>query len=400
MRFKKLLIYGLVVAFLFFKCDCGASSGPPNGYGERTSSIYVQDTVWVDKRAMLDGLNRIKITLDLPSRKNTSVIWSYIDPDDPADDMDNVDVNGPAGNDNGYLGIGEDYLPALRSKFYKNGQEDSVSTTDENGHSEIFFEVAPDTYGWWHPGDNFVIKAQVGDTTLYSDTIYSWKRLKVEFDWMESGNIEDSVFKLVSNIFSGRCLENTMEDLNKKAYMYINPYDTVFLIRQDTLPDQVIIDSSQVESLIQQHRDTLGLAHDYKYPIYIIGGTTDSLGWFGVTCIKWYIDDDSILRRRPEGIIIFVQKIIEYVSPSQDYARKMLAIVIAHELGHYIAGIKHDDPHTCDKCIMRGFNPNSLWDCEYQHFCTFCTYMFRAGFWRSFEEPVLKSSSQLAGRER
>ena len=87
---------------------------PPLGKGE----IRVKDTLWVDRNAVNNQMHRVRVELHLPKEyKNLLVRWSYIDPDDPADDVLNVDPNGPQGDDNGYLGTGEDSLPAFPQNF-------------------------------------------------------------------------------------------------------------------------------------------------------------------------------------------------------------------------------------------------------------------------------------------
>lgn len=325
--------------------------------------------------------------------KNEIVKWSYIDPDDPADDIENVDPNGPAGNDNGYLGTGEEYLPAGPPKFFdKYGFETNTSVIDTNGISLIYFEPSPSEYGWHHPGDNFIIKAIVRDSAVWSDIIYAWKRIKIEYDYMVSGKIKDISFNMCANTFSGKCFAGEEIDWNRNPYMYFNANLSIYLkIDNENLPDE-IINASNVDSVIyflKKYRNLQDTAAGSPYPVYLLGAYIDENYWgprLGVAVVR------KITSEEVWGSIVFVEKInLRYSFLSEAKRDTMIGFVLTHELGHQIGYILDDDPHL-HPCIFSEISYYDMFKCEYQRFCPFCIYMLRGNIYR-YERPIFKKGT-------
>jgi len=90
------------------------------------------------------------ITISIPDAPNKLVVLEVKDIDDPATDTI-VDPNGPEGDDNGYLGHGEDSLPvklvtfhmSCSDAYYGIAKISSIWLNNE-GKANLWMRIYPD----------------------------------------------------------------------------------------------------------------------------------------------------------------------------------------------------------------------------------------------------------------
>jgi len=346
----------------------------------------------VDLTAIRKDTGKVEITLSLSGSNisNQLVNWYVIDPDDPADDQTNVDPNGPDGDDNGYLGSGEDSLPVKLATFH-NEAGDSIATSYTNfeGKSLVWMKIYPDDVSGYHPGDNYLVSAVAANDT-FSREIFTRKRMKIEYDYMNGCNLPDTAWWMVKQIYAGYNLDALL-NYNRLPYVNFNK-DTIHLKESESnLSVEVFNSVTEIyPDFWNTHRNK---SDSLNFPFYIVGAcsvTTElaqqhpELAGLGATFFMI-----QGLKKRPLISIVWTPWAKDYPSGwpfpiTADSVDLFVGCVAAHELGHYGARLVdyEEDPneHYSSDCLMNGLKDPGLTIME-PRFCYICIYRYRGNMY-------------------
>jgi hypothetical protein len=412
MRWNKIFF---LCYLLFTIWGCESPEGPPNWpryiYGGKISDI---EKIYVDKVSVSESLNVVKINLPLSiGNANKITDWTVYDPDDPATDTNWVDPNDEwwvgVGNDNGYIGSVEleDFFPVPLPTFHTtksdayNGEFPWTNFfSDEDGRVSLFMRVYPDisSYQGYHPGDNFSIQCVIGDTAYYSDTIYAWKRMRIEYDYMEGCTLSTVGFTTIERAFKG---ENVIyggnRDYNHCTYLEFRDdsrQDSIHLWRSDkNFTSYVFEDLNSVTDFYEQYRD-----NSTDYPFYVVGACSllSHPKTFGITLF-------FVNTKNPFISSVFVPKIINNYRGSLTSLnlKTMIGLVTCHELGHFAARLtdafeEPEDHVDADRCIMNDIDHIEL-NLNYgqnMFFCPACIYRFRGNMYVGGPQVFMKGGEK------
>jgi len=259
-----------------------------------------------------------------PPIPDVLVRFSIMDPDDTAD-YPMIDPNGDAGADN--------VMPD--SALYQYW-----IYTDEFGTASTTFQTKSKV-----GGDNFQIRAEVNETSIYTDTLTVWRKLLIEYDVMEDTpvSIVDHTkirsHQIHHNYLYGRLhglraiFEAFNDGLNRKnRNTFLTPIITMDSIPlQTTLFSEFVKNDSQEISVYNEktwnNRNKLHLISAHLWETH---PKLDSISGFSNQHFSY----------------IFWEK-MQYESPDIDSGLLENIWIIAHELGHSL-GRKHHLYHSDD----------------------------------------------------
>ncbi len=382
---------------------------PPSEYiyGGKITDI---EKIYVDKVSVAESLNVARIRLSLSKgNANKSTKWTASDPDDPATDTTWVDPNdawwGERGDDNGYLGSMtlDEYFPVdlptfHTSKFYAyhGGPWSETFSTDENGDVTLFMRVYPDKsfYEGYHPGDNFSIQCVFGDTAYYSDTIYAWKKMRIEYDYMEGCTLSTVGFNTIERAFKGDSIFGKFDkdSLNHRTYLEFrddSKQDSIHLWKSDKNLTREVFDfdifEQEVTNFWALHR-----SNSDNYPFYLVGACSVKNAPRKIYgCSAYSLSADSSLVSYFISCV-FISKIINKFSGSLNswQLKTLIGLVSSHELGHFAAKLTdaYEEPwdHTdAVHCLMADGDQmaQNLKNNQNMFFCPACIYCFRGNMY-------------------
>jgi hypothetical protein len=396
---------------LFIIWGCDSPKGPINPpdiyiYGGKITDI---EKIYVDKVSVEESLNVARINLPLSGgNANKITTWEAVDPDDPATDVEWVDPNdefGEIGDDNGYLGSVEldDFFPVILPTFHTTKSdaynEDFPWTSffsDEDGGVSLFMRVYPDKsiYEGYHPGDNFRIQCVLADTAYYSDTIYAWKKMRIEYDYMEECTLSTVGFTAIERTFRGKNIYGGIDkdSLNHRTYLEFRDdsrQDSVHLWRSEKNLTRKAFDfnifDQEVTSFCDLHR-----SNSDKYPFYLVGACSVDNAPRKIygSCASRVSGGGSIYT--PFISCVYTSKIVNDFGGSLNswQLKTLIGLVSSHELGHFAAKLSdaYEEPwdHTdAVHCIMTSGDQmeQNLRNSQNMFFCPACIYRFRGNMY-------------------
>lgn len=376
----------IFIFYLIIGCDEG---------GAPSAGIVHPDTLYVDIISTIDALHTGEIILFVTEEQLGKWIdLEVIDPDDPADALI-IDPNGDYGDDNGYLGGEDEYLPADEATLHSSREDayygefpiEEIKIT--GGRVSFWIRVYPDKEGTYHPGDNYEIKGELRgeDATAYTPTFYTWKKMRIEYDYFTGCELPDTSWWVIEKVYSG-------EDLIGNYDPSRNPYvefknDKEHLLKDNEISEDIYLPDPSVPTNIatwynnvrEKIRNTY---RDYwdtgRWPFYLVAADSiDTTGCAILGHAYWPFRDPNVAYPDSTNMVslIYVKKCEEW----EDLGYTGLTgVVTAHELGHFIAYLKdyNIEPweHSSQSCLMntqQGFN-NLLAD---PRFCSKCIYHIR-----------------------
>ena len=270
--------------------------------------------------------------------------------------------------------------------------DESDFLTDEDGNVEIFMRVYPDNsdYEGYHPGDNFVICCVVGDTGYLSDTTYpltSWKKMRIEYDYMEGCTLSTIGFTTIERAFKGEnILYGGSRNYNHCTYLEFKE-DSTHLFRSDANINSYAFDFTKLELQMKEFFASYR-SDSIQYPFYHIGAcslayTPDTLNIHG-QCL-YRISMDS-LNYTPYMSTVYISKIInDFDGELTEWQLKAaIGLISSHELGHFAAQLTdaylepgdHTDPAYCIMIHSGNIAENMRYG-NNMYFCPACIRLIR-----------------------
>jgi len=411
MRWNKLLFLYCLLAIIWGCEDPEFVDNLDNyEYGGQISYI---EKIYADKVSVEESLNVTRIYLPLSeAHANKFTEWGALDPDDPATDTMWVDPNDALwegeGGDNGYIGYGENYLPVDLPTFHssKSDAYDGIISmtdflTDEDGRVSLFMRVYPDDHPWhrYHPGDNFIIRCVIGDTAYYSDIVYSWKKMRIEYDYMEGCTLSAVGLTALKRVYNGENIYTGGSiDFNHRTYLEFKDESTYFF-RSDTNLNRETWDFNNIQYDVGSFW-ALNRSNSDNYPLYHVGACSlenvpRTKEIFGIAICS--VTDTSYDYWFSS---VFVSKIMNYFSSELNswQLKTIIGLVSSHELGHFIAkleeaydgtGYEHVDSLHCIMCSATQMSQN-LRDEENMFFCPACIFRFRGNMYIGGPQALAK----------
>lgn len=249
--------------------------------------------------------------------------------------------------------------------------------------------VYPDksVYQGYHPGDNFFIQCVLGDTAYYSDTIYAWKKMRIEYDYMEGCTLSTVGFTTIERVFKGENIfSGGNRDYNHCTYLEFRDdsrQDSIHLWKSDkNLTSYAFEDLNSVDDFYERHRDD-----STNYPFYLVGAYSleSSPKAYGI-CRKKGSGDAYT----PYISCVFVHRIINKFGTELTswQLKALIGLVASHELGHFATKLTdaYEEPwdHTDSAhCVMTDVEAttNNLRHGENMFFCPACIHRFRGNMY-------------------
>jgi hypothetical protein len=290
-------------------------------------------------------------------------------------------------------------LHSTKYDAYNGEWGESEFLTDENGDVEIFMRVYPDDsdYQGYHPGDNFIINCVVGDTGYLSDTTYpltSWKKMRIEYDYMEGCTLSTVGFTTIERAFKGQDIDGGIDkdSLNHRTYLEFRDdsrQDSIHLWKSDKNLSREVFDFDIFEQEVTNFW-ALNRSDPDNYPFYLVGACSVKNAPERIygSC-AYTLSADSLVYTYFISCA-YISKIINNFSGSLDewQLKTLIGLVSSHELGHFAAKLvdaylEPQDHTDAVHCLMTDGDQmaQNLKNNQNMFFCPVCIYRFRGNMY-------------------
>jgi len=381
-RNLKPLRRGLAIVALAMGVGCGGKGGPePPDLPPEPPKEFVDTSeinILVDSTDIYEyGTNLFLVGITAshqPVYAGDTVKFATEDIDDWAD-HDTIDQNDTARMDNR-----NEIRPWVTQTIVDPGGL-AIDTFCIIGDPEHWYA---DTVWEYHPGDNWAIYPILIEPgfpdTLDTIIVTLWKRIWAEFDYYNYPLLDDSGFYYANRVFRGLPADPffdpgyAADSFNHRIYIrYDTRTDSGTLVRDfnpvlDTIYTKFVEGDST--NKICRYLVTNYWTRRNLYTLYMV--TTSYKYTMQVDTDTVFIPIDTVFGTvwdwnypsKDRVMIIFAEAL-------KPYAKPVTGGVIAHETGHYIGFIKHEDAHG-DSCLMFPSPENSV-----DRFCAYCVRRFR-----------------------
>ncbi|MEO0147021.1 MAG: hypothetical protein ABIM19_09330, partial [candidate division WOR-3 bacterium] len=233
----------------------------------------------------------------------------------------------------------------------------------------FYCDMRGNRYYHWHPGTYFRLVGSYGDFDIVTDTILLRKRLWMEVDSLPGRSLSSNTIHHANLVLNGYAADPSLTPAYHPTYSFIDR-DTPYVVRSDELPyNYDSLNLIGFDFLWENYRDYKD--DTLQYPFWVIVADTFDWKTAGLpesTRTRLGLVMNPYTYNRRKLLVLFMKRIQEHCDTNRVDWDVGKGAVFAHELGHYMAHIKHEDLHDYG-CIM---TQTGVVDLSTTNFCSQC----------------------------